>query len=156
MNKRKALFSWGCQGFFLCPLHSKSACALCRCGTCAGRSNLRSVQIKCCDLCGCAATNYLCRTEWRVWVLCNWSHFSQIAAHGMIEALPHVSTKAVKNIHKESHKLHTLWTQEATQASGTSKWHKPAAQGAAQENWPTWEYSLCLVPLWHLCRWGGA
>lgn len=36
-------------------------------------SNLRSVQIKCCDLCGCAATNYLCRTEWRVWVLCNWS-----------------------------------------------------------------------------------
>ena len=24
-------------------------------------SNLRSVQIKCCDLCGCAATNYLYR-----------------------------------------------------------------------------------------------
>ena len=34
---------------------------------------------------------------------------------------------------------------------GYKKRHKPAAQ----ENWPTWEYSLCLVPLWHLCRWGG-
>ena len=33
----------------------------------------------------------------------------------VIEALPHVSTKAVKNIHKQSHKLHTLWTQEAAQ-----------------------------------------
>ena len=30
--------------------------------------------------------------------------------------------------------------------------HKPSAQGAGQENLPTWEYSLCLVAL---CRWGG-
>ena len=97
------------------PRHSKSACALCRCGTCAGtragtcagRSNLRSVQIKCCDLCGCGSRTYTRR-----------------------------ATNCTRYEHKKRHK-------PAAQTSGASQWHKPAAQGVAQENWPTWEYSLC-------------
>ena len=73
---QKQLFFLKNPGFFFMPPPPDIAKVLvpcARCGTCAGRSNLLSVQIKCCDLCGCAATNYLCCAEWRVWVLCNWS-----------------------------------------------------------------------------------